>query len=85
MNFYLLFYLYAKTILPISIVSISWAEIFESNYKKRLVDDELELYLKTFSAILIEGPRWCGKTWSSVHNSKSTFFVADPKENFNNR
>ena len=33
MNFYLLFYLYAKTILPISIVSISWAEIFESNYK----------------------------------------------------
>ena len=55
------------------------------NYKKRLVDDKLELYLKTFSAILIEGPKWCGKTWSSVHNSKSTFFVADPKENFNNR
>ena len=56
-----------------------------NNYKKRLIDDKIELYLKTFGAIYIEGPKWCGKTWTSRHHSNSEFLLADPKGNFNNK
>lgn len=56
-----------------------------SNYKKRIIDKKIELYLKTFGAILIEGPKWCGKTWTSLYHSNSEFLIADPKGNFNNK
>ena len=56
-----------------------------NNYKKRLIDDKIELYLKTFGAIYIEGPKWCGKTWTSRHHSNSEFLLADPIGNFNNK
>ena len=55
------------------------------NYKKRIIDEKVELYLKTFGAILIEGPKWCGKTWTSLCHSNSEFFIADSKGNFNNK
>ncbi len=55
------------------------------NYRKRIIDDKVELYLKTFGALLIEGPKWCGKTWTSLRHSKSEFFIADSKGNFNNK
>lgn len=31
-------------------------------YKVRIIDDTIEKYLKTFGAVCIEGPKWCGKT-----------------------
>ena len=31
-------------------------------YLKRVADEELEFRLETFSAVQIEGPKWCGKT-----------------------
>ena len=31
-------------------------------YKDRTIDNKVKLYLETFGAILIEGPKWCGKT-----------------------
>ena len=55
------------------------------NYKSRLIDKKIELYLKIFGSILIEGPKWCGKTWSARHNAKSEFLLADSKGNFNNK
>ena len=54
-------------------------------YKSRIVDKRIELYLKTFGAILIEGPKWCGKTWTSRYHSNSEFSLADPTGNFNHR
>ena len=33
-------------------------------YLKRYLDDEIEKYLDVIGAILIVGPRWCGKTTS---------------------
>lgn len=54
-------------------------------YKKRILDAKIKLYLESFSAILIEGPKWCGKTWTSKYNCKSEFLVANPKGNFNNK
>lgn len=37
----------------------------KKNYKPRLIDNLVEEYLKTFGALCIEGPKWCGKTWTS--------------------
>ena len=31
-------------------------------YQARIIDDSVETYLKTFGAVCIEGPKWCGKT-----------------------
>ena len=41
------------------------------NYKDRLIDKTIDLYLKTFKAIQIVGPKWCGKTWTSMHHGNS--------------
>lgn len=42
-----------------------------SNYKKRIVDDKIEHYLKLFGAVSIEGPKYCGKTWAGRYHSNS--------------
>ena len=47
------------------------------NYKKRLIDKTIDLYLKTFKAIQIVGPKWCGKTWTSMHHGNSIVRLTD--------
>ena len=54
-------------------------------YQARIIDDSVETYLKTFGAVCIEGPKWCGKTWTSAYHSRSEFYLADPTGNFQNR
>ncbi len=54
-------------------------------YKNRLVDRKIKEYLSLFSAVCIEGPKWCGKTSSCQNASKSAFYVGDPTNNFSNR
>ncbi len=41
------------------------------NYKKRIVDKQVEKYLKLFGAVCIEGPKYCGKTWTGRYHAKS--------------
>ena len=57
----------------------------EEKYMPRVIDERIKTYLDTFGAICIEGPKWCGKTWTSSHHSKSIVFLADPSNNFQNR
>lgn len=57
----------------------------KNKYRKRVVDALVERYLKVFGAICIEGPKWCGKTWTSAYHSNSEFLVGDPQGNFSNR
>lgn len=57
----------------------------KKNYKPRIIDKQVEEYLQTFGAICIEGPKWCGKTWTSSYHANSEFFLADPTGNFQNR
>ena len=54
-------------------------------YKPRLVDKRLDFYLSTFGAVCVEGPKWCGKTWTCTMHSKSEFLVGHPAGNFANR
>lgn len=47
-------------------------EIMENkNYRKRIMDKKLEEYLRLFGAVVIEGPKYCGKTWLSREHAKS--------------
>ena len=49
----------------------------ENGYKKRLIDSKLEQYLEVFGAILIEGPKWCGKTWTALNHAESVSYVTE--------
>lgn len=57
----------------------------QRNYKTRIIDGKLKEYLSAFGAVCIEGPKWCGKTWTSSYHSKSEIFIGDPAGNFQNR
>ncbi|MBR5401352.1 MAG: ATP-binding protein [Treponema sp.] len=47
-------------------------------YKSRLQDDELLFRLECSGAVLIEGPKWCGKTTLAEHHAKSIIKMQDP-------
>ena len=55
------------------------------NYKARIIDKKIDKYLSVFGAICIEGPKWCGKTWTSSYHSNSEIYIGDPSGNFQNR
>ena len=57
----------------------------KKNYKPRLIDNLVEEYLKTFGALCIEGPKWCGKTWTSSFHCSSEIMIGNPEGNFQNR
>ena len=54
-------------------------------YIPRIIDKDIERYLRVFGAVCVEGPRWCGKSWTSSFHAKSEFPVGDPAGNFSNR
>lgn len=54
-------------------------------YKPRIIDKKVEEYLSAFGAVCIEGPKWCGKTWTSSYHSHSQIFIGDPAGDFQNR
>ena len=47
-------------------------------YKPRLQDAELAFRLECSGAVLIEGPKWCGKTTLAEHHAKSVLRMQDP-------
>lgn len=57
----------------------------KDNYKNRIIDKMVNNYLLTFGAICIEGPKWCGKTWTSSYHCNSEIYIGDPNGNFQNR
>ena len=57
----------------------------KQNYIPRMIDTAVERYLSTMGAVCIEGPKWCGKTWTSSYHSNSEFLVGNPDNNFQNR
>jgi hypothetical protein len=49
------------------------------NYKKRISDKILERKLKGKGAVLIEGPKWCGKTTTAEQIAKSVLYMDNPE------
>lgn len=48
------------------------------DYLRRTTDKLLRLNLDTFGAVLIEGPKWCGKTTTAERQAKSVLKLQDP-------
>jgi len=47
-------------------------------YLPRIADAKLALALSAMGAVLIEGPKWCGKTSTAEHIAKSVLYMQDP-------
>ena len=51
----------------------------EKKYKRRVVDQLLAERLEEVGAVLIEGPKWCGKTTTALQQARSTVMLANPE------
>ena len=49
-------------------------------YKPRIADSVLARKLAGKGAVLIEGPKWCGKTTTAEQQAKSVIYMDDPKK-----
>jgi predicted AAA+ superfamily ATPase len=47
-------------------------------YLPRIADDKLKLALATSGAVLVMGPKWCGKTRTAEENASSILYMQDP-------
>jgi predicted AAA+ superfamily ATPase len=57
----------------------------EKGYRHRLVDTVITRYLRLFGALSIEGPKWCGKTWTALNHANSAVYILDPENDYANR
>ena len=49
-----------------------------ANYKERICDHLLVRKLQGVGAVLLEGPKWCGKTTTCERLAKSVLYMGDP-------
>jgi predicted AAA+ superfamily ATPase len=47
-------------------------------YMSRIADKVLVDALRSSGAVLIEGPKWCGKTWTAQQKAASVLYMQDP-------
>ena len=50
------------------------------NYRKRIADDIVKRKLEGKGAVLIEGPKWCGKTTTAEQLASSVLYMDDPEK-----
>lgn len=56
----------------------------KEGYKDRLIDKKINECLKVFGAVSINGPKWCGKTWTSLNHAKTVKYInTNDKKLFN--
>lgn len=48
------------------------------HYIPRIADYTLKKKLRTSGAVLITGPKWCGKTWTALNAANSVIYLQDP-------
>lgn len=48
-------------------------------YKPRIADEILANKLRGMGAVLIEGPKWCGKTTTAEQQAKSVIYMDNPR------
>lgn len=49
----------------------------KEGYLPRLIDEKVSKYLRVFGAVSVEGPKWCGKTWTSLNHAKSVTYMTE--------
>lgn len=50
------------------------------DYKPRIADRNLADLMEAMGAVLIEGPKWCGKTTTAEHAANSSLYLSNPME-----
>ena len=56
-----------------------------ADYRPRIADKLLAELLSAFGAVCVEGPMWCGKTWTSMRQAASICPIGDSSDNFATR
>ncbi len=51
----------------------------DARYRTRIVDDILRLKLESKGAVLIRGPKWCGKTTTAEQFAASILYLSQPQ------
>ena len=54
------------------------------HYRKRIADEILQRKLEGKGAVLIEGPKWCGKTTTAEQIAASVLYMDDPENKAQN-
>lgn len=49
-------------------------------YRPRLIEARLDALMEAFGCVEINGPKWCGKTWTAMTRSASMTKLDDPAE-----
>lgn len=55
------------------------------NYIPRIADEKISELMSIFGAVVIEGPKWCGKTTTAKSHVLSETSMADPENDFQAR
>ena len=53
------------------------------NYRARIIDIILRDALEASGAVWLQGPKWCGKTWTASQIARSILMMQDPDESAN--
>lgn len=51
-----------------------------NEYFPRIIDQDIRQKLSVMGAVVIEGPKWCGKTTTAEQFAKSRLYLADPEK-----
>lgn len=47
-------------------------------YRSRIADNQLKKMLRRIGAVLVQGPKWCGKTTTAEQQAASVLYLDDP-------
>lgn len=64
---------------------VPYTDLKNPSYRPRVLDRRIAEGLELFGAVCIQGPKYCGKTWSGRSISNSEINLMDPAGNFANR
>lgn len=53
------------------------------SYRPRVIDTILKEALEASGAVWLQGPKWCGKTWTARQMARSFLMMQDPDESTN--
>ena len=56
-------------------IVVSGGDDMSTEYLPRIADNKLELQLAASGAVLIIGPKWCGKTRTAAEKANSTLYA----------
>lgn len=58
-------------------------QVVQKPYRPRIMDVILRDALDASGAVLLQGPKWCGKTWTARQVAQSVLMMQDPDESVN--